>query len=336
MKLLTFYPHQSRVIEDSIRKEGKTFLFIMDDLWLSRRLVFEMIGELESTRSELVENAVDIMSVSSSKGKILINDIRNIRIFLKSYPVQWKRKYAVIFGAERITREGANSFLKITEEPEKFNVIIMTTSNINAVLPTIRSRAMNITLNRPDHNAIQRIASELHDPELISLFSEIAKYDMQIFEAIEDIESMKAVYENAKMETNKDVEEVADEFVKFISESDWKGCIIRHQLCKILLAHLQGGNLLSNLRIMESLLKKTRREREKAMKTLSFLCRRTVEKTLSMIANDELALSDKQTKAMSYITELANWHSVPFSLSLAYDRFAIAFEGLKDIMEEHE
>ncbi len=331
MKLVTLYPHQFEMIRNSIGNEGKTFLLLIDDAWLSRKLVLEIIGELEDTKPELVGNAIDIEIISSEKGRIHIDDIRNIRIFLKSYPMQWKHKYAVIFGAEQITREGANSFLKITEEPEKFNIIMMTTSNIDAVLPTIRSRAIRISFPRPSSEAIQKVSSPLHAPELIALFTEIAGYDMQIFEAIENIDDMKTVYEDVKVMLNGE-KDIIDEFVNSISEGGWKGCIIRHMLCKVLLSRLYRGTLSSNLGIMESLLKKMGSERENAIRMLSFLCKRLIVEILHKITSAGLILTEKQVKAVSYITELANWHSVPFSLTLAYDRFAIALEELKDIM----
>ena len=47
----------------------------------------------------------------------------------------------LIRGAERMTTEAANAFLKVLEEPPPRVVIIMTAENEHAVLPTIASRS---------------------------------------------------------------------------------------------------------------------------------------------------------------------------------------------------
>src|SRR5579863_6061743 len=80
------------------------------------------------------------------------------------------RERVYIFTASAFMKEAANSLLKALEEPPEFATIFLLTENAGALLPTIRSRAMMVTLNalaveeideylakhRPDWNAKQR------------------------------------------------------------------------------------------------------------------------------------------------------------------------------------
>lgn len=71
---------------------------------------------------------------------IPINFIREIkrRTYLRSQESGWK--VVVIFDAHLLTEPAANAFLKILEEPPENSTFILSSSNINAILPTIVSR----------------------------------------------------------------------------------------------------------------------------------------------------------------------------------------------------
>jgi len=80
------------------------------------------------------------------------------------------RERVYIFTDSAFMKEAANSLLKVLEEPPEFATIFLLTENAGELLPTIRSRAMVITLgalsrediehylaeHRPDWNAKQR------------------------------------------------------------------------------------------------------------------------------------------------------------------------------------
>jgi DNA polymerase-3 subunit delta' len=54
------------------------------------------------------------------------------------------RKVLLIDDAERLTREAGNAFLKALEEPPPGTVIFIVVEHMEALLPTIRSRAMQV------------------------------------------------------------------------------------------------------------------------------------------------------------------------------------------------
>lgn len=89
-----------------------------------------------------IENSMhpDIRIVAGEEGSIKIEDIRDLlaQAQLRSYEA--KVKVFIIPDVERLTLEAANALLKTLEEPPKNTLIILTTSLVDNVLTTIRSR----------------------------------------------------------------------------------------------------------------------------------------------------------------------------------------------------
>ncbi len=77
---------------------------------------------------------------------IKIETIRDIIhwAFMKPYEGLWK--VCIIKGAERLTEEGANAFLKTLEEPPPQTVFLLLVENRTHLLETIQSRAFEIRL----------------------------------------------------------------------------------------------------------------------------------------------------------------------------------------------
>jgi len=84
------------------------------------------------------------------EGKIATIKIEKIRslqrsISLKSYEAKWK--VYTILEADCMRDEAANALLKTLEEPPAGAILILTTSNINKLLPTIVSRCQIVALS---------------------------------------------------------------------------------------------------------------------------------------------------------------------------------------------
>ena len=67
--------------------------------------------------------------------------------FLNRSPISSKIKVAIIDEVDKLSSGAANALLKTLEEPSKSTVIILTANDVEAVLPTIQSRAQIIKLN---------------------------------------------------------------------------------------------------------------------------------------------------------------------------------------------
>ena len=75
---------------------------------------------------------------------IQIERVRELKTEAKFATYEAEKKGYIVSNAERMTRESANSFLKILEEPPANLLIILTTSHLDLLLDTIRSRCQLI------------------------------------------------------------------------------------------------------------------------------------------------------------------------------------------------
>lgn len=82
----------------------------------------------------------DIHMVAPGGDSIKIEDIRELLGQSQLRPFEAKVKVFIIQDVERLTLEASNALLKTLEEPSKNTLIILTTSLIDRVLPTIKSR----------------------------------------------------------------------------------------------------------------------------------------------------------------------------------------------------
>lgn len=94
------------------------------------------------------ENQPDYFYITDQDGSIKIEQVRNLASSLSFKNVITKYKCVIINNCELITAEGANSLLKIIEEPGENVMFFLITSNENRVLPTIRSRAQKINFQQ--------------------------------------------------------------------------------------------------------------------------------------------------------------------------------------------
>ncbi len=79
-----------------------------------------------------------------SAAMIRTDAVRDILIAASGAPVQAQRRIILIDGAETMNETAANRLLKTIEEPTGEVLFLLVTSGYDAVLPTIRSRAVRI------------------------------------------------------------------------------------------------------------------------------------------------------------------------------------------------
>lgn len=94
----------------------------------------------------------DYNEIDTSGTSIGVDDIRSMHSDVVVRPLYSDRKVYLIIDAERMTIQAQNCLLKTLEEPPEYAVILLTTSNYDALIETIRSRAMRYSLktNSPD------------------------------------------------------------------------------------------------------------------------------------------------------------------------------------------
>ena len=105
-------------------------------------------GLCPSCMQEIGDNHPDIIHVSHEKpNSIGVDDIRtqiNADISIKPYSSKWK--IYICNEAEKMTEQAQNALLKTLEEPPAYAVIILLTTSIEAMLPTIQSRCVEMSL----------------------------------------------------------------------------------------------------------------------------------------------------------------------------------------------
>ena len=99
----------------------------------------------------------DFYQIQTSEDNILIEDIRNMQNNIVVKPLYSHKKVYLIIDAEKMTVQAQNCLLKILEEPPQYAVIILTTSNYEALLSTIRSRGVKYNFSKYSQDEIKEI-----------------------------------------------------------------------------------------------------------------------------------------------------------------------------------
>jgi len=88
----------------------------------------------------------DFYEVISDRKSIGVDTIRDLRDDAAHRPTYGSRKVYLIVDAELMTVHAQNCLLKTLEEPPEYVVIILLTTNFEALLPTIQSRTVNLRM----------------------------------------------------------------------------------------------------------------------------------------------------------------------------------------------
>ncbi len=108
----------------------------------------EPCQECHSCKQALSGNQPDIIRVTHDKpNTISVDDIRgqiNGDVAIKPYSSPYK--VYIVNEAEKMTQQAQNALLKTLEEPPEYAVILLLTTNVNALLPTILSRCVVLNM----------------------------------------------------------------------------------------------------------------------------------------------------------------------------------------------
>lgn len=143
------------------------------------------------------DSYADLIVVDGSSSTIKKEYIENIQERFSMTALENKGiKIYIINKIENATNEAINSLLKFLEEPTSDIYAIITTANINNVLPTIISRCMNIRLKKtPKHELVVEATKKnipVEDALLLSYF-------------LGSVDSIIDTYENTSYISIKDV-----------------------------------------------------------------------------------------------------------------------------------
>jgi DNA polymerase-3 subunit delta' len=86
----------------------------------------------------------DVIQVNPTGDTIKIGQIRELQRSIAFKPFEARRRVVIIDGAEQLTREAANAFLKALEEPPPQTTIILIATTTEALPTTVLSRCQRI------------------------------------------------------------------------------------------------------------------------------------------------------------------------------------------------
>ena len=157
-----------------------------------------------------VENQPDFICIEPDGGKIKIEQIRDMQKKVQEKPVIFNRKVYIINDADMMTKEAQNCLLKTLEEPPEFVVIILISSNENALLTTIKSRCMILHFQAIENVKIKKylkennITDSLNENLLEAAQGSIGKA-LKIKEKQEEYKQIETLIENLQ---KKDIIEI--------------------------------------------------------------------------------------------------------------------------------
>ncbi|PIZ63727.1 hypothetical protein COY17_00320 [Candidatus Saccharibacteria bacterium CG_4_10_14_0_2_um_filter_52_9] len=172
MKNLVLHDATRRQLDDYLTAPAHALLLVgpmgSGKLQLATRLA-EAVLELPAGSFD--DNPyITVISVEPDKKLIAIEAVRQLEKFLAlKVPGQSGHDRAIIIeDAHLLSHEAQNALLKTLEEPPKGTILILTASHEQALLPTIRSRAQSITVNRPAREALETHFASQHAKEAIA------------------------------------------------------------------------------------------------------------------------------------------------------------------------
>ncbi len=118
--------------------------------------------ECHSCKQALSDNQPDIIKVTHEKpNAISVDDVRaqiNADVVIKPYNSPYK--VYIMNEAEKMTPQAQNALLKTLEEPPAYAVILLLTSNINTLLPTILSRCVVLNMKPVADDLVRKYLME--------------------------------------------------------------------------------------------------------------------------------------------------------------------------------
>lgn len=156
------------IIRELFNRETISLCFSGKEGIGKKKIALELIShEIGKVDGEAVHP--DLFFIKPSSNMIKLDSIRALIEFasLKSY--SGGRKFALIDGAHLMNRESQNALLKLLEEPPIGMVIILITDKYESLLPTIRSRLLNIRFNPLSDDEVEKILHQKPAKEILEL-----------------------------------------------------------------------------------------------------------------------------------------------------------------------
>lgn len=107
-------------------------------------------GQCEGCQWLLSDSHPEVLWIESAEGKLAIDDASRLQDHLSLSPgTGIKARIAVIVNVDQLNTQAANRLLKTLEEPPPRTAILMSTSRVHGMLPTVLSRCVRWRISPP-------------------------------------------------------------------------------------------------------------------------------------------------------------------------------------------
>jgi DNA polymerase-3 subunit delta' len=151
--------------------------------WLCRQPGPEgACGECQSCRAYEREKNADLLElypqgksyilklgaiVPSNDKETLEQYPTQLKPFFRTMPIFGRHKVAILHDADRMNGDAANALLKTLEEPHPHAKLVLTTTSVGSLLPTIRSRCLAVACSLPSADALRDAHPEAMPEDLV-------------------------------------------------------------------------------------------------------------------------------------------------------------------------
>lgn len=129
----------------------------------------------DSCKAILQGSSMSVVEIDAASNRG-IEDVRRIIEDVSYPPVDEKYKVYIIDEVHMLTKEAFNALLKTIEEPPKYAVFILATTDVGKIPLTIMSRCQRYDFRRMSVETISNRIKELSDAESISIEDRAIKY----------------------------------------------------------------------------------------------------------------------------------------------------------------
>jgi len=119
------------------------------------------------------------------KREIVVEQIRDLQKDVVVIPTESNRKVYVVSDADLMNRSAQNAFLRILEEPPSYAVFILCTDSPAALLPTVRSRCIELKTQK-EYDDAESIGAQMAD----ELFDALKSGNMALGELMFRLEKL--------------------------------------------------------------------------------------------------------------------------------------------------
>lgn len=154
-------------IEKIVKENKHHALMLCGPKGIGKSLAAKQViaNALQRESSNEIYNLKWISPEDNKSGKIAIEQIREINDFLNQTSLDGKYKFVVIDAADDLNVNAANSLLKPLEEPSTNSIFVLINHKPSAVLPTIKSRCVQLKFKPPTTGQLKEIIRLKHKIE---------------------------------------------------------------------------------------------------------------------------------------------------------------------------